>query len=259
MAMGDGSAGRGRTRRFAVGDSVAIGGFQVLSTTLKAFAGELSDALRAGLPRRVLFANTNFVVQCQALRERLDDPAVRIVNDGIGMDLAALWLHGRRFAGNPNGTDLVPYLCAHSTVPLRFYLLGGRPGVAVAAAEVLRREHGQVVVGVCDGYEGRARAGAALPGRIDAAAPDILLVALGNPLQERWIVEHAGGLRVPLVLGVGALLDFLSGEARRAPGWVRRWRMEWLYRLAHEPRRLLRRYSLDLLVFFRLCWQRRSG
>jgi len=256
--MADGNASGSRSRRFEVGETVAIGGFRVLSTTLEAFAGELSDALRAGLPRRVLFANTNFVVQCQELRGHLDHPAVRIVNDGIGMDLAALWLYGRRFAGNPNGTDLVPRLCARSPVPLRFYLLGGRPGVAEAAAEVLRREHGQLVVGVCDGYEGRARAGAALPARIEAAAPDILLVAFGNPLQERWIVEHADRLRVPLVLGVGALLDFLSGEARRAPGWVRRWRMEWLYRLAREPRRLLRRYSLDLLVFFLLCWQRRS-
>src|SRR5690606_38648968 len=118
---------------------------------------------------------------------------------------------------------------------------------------------GQVVVGVCDGYEGRSSAGTALPSQIDAASPDILLVAFGNPLQERWIVEHSDRLRVPLVLGVGALLDFLSGRARRAPGWVRRSRMEWLYRLAHEPRRLLRRYSLDLLVFFRLCWQRRGG
>ncbi|MDH5835576.1 WecB/TagA/CpsF family glycosyltransferase [Luteimonas kalidii] len=257
--MGDGGAGDGGARRFAIGDLVAIGGFRVLSTTLDAFAGELADVLGAGRPRRVLFANTNFVVQCQHLRGQLHDPSIRIVNDGIGMDLAALWLHGRRFAGNPNGTDLVPRLCERATTPLRFYLLGGRPGVAEAAADVLRREHGQVVVGVCDGYQGRARAGAALPARIEAAAPDILLVAFGNPLQEQWIVEHAGTLRVPLVLGVGALLDFLSGQAQRAPGWVRRWRLEWLYRLVHEPRRLLRRYSWDLLVFFRLCWQRRNG
>jgi len=64
---------------------------------------------------------------------------------------------------------------------------------------------------------------------------------------------------VPLVFGVGALLDFLSGNARRAPEWVRRVRLEWLYRLGREPRRLLKRYSWDLLVFFSLCWRQRRA
>jgi beta-1,4-glucosyltransferase len=80
-----------------------------------------------------------------------------------------------------------------------------------------------------------------------------MLVAFGNPLQERWILDHADALRAPLIFGVGALLDFLSGNARRAPNWVRRLRMEWLYRLLNEPRRLLKRYSWDLIVFFRQC------
>ena len=175
------------------------------------------------------------------------------------MDLAAQWLQGRRFASNLNGTDLVPWLCAHSPQPLRFFLLGGQPGVAEAAAIALRERHGQAVVGTCDGYAGRARAGEALVERINASDANVLLVAFGNPLQEQWILEHADRLHVPLVLGVGALLDFLSGTARRAPDRVRRWRLEWLYRLWHEPRRLSRRYSWDLLVFFRICWRHRRG
>lgn len=258
--MGHGSGDGAARRTFAVGETVALGGFQVLSTTQEAFAHELFAALAAGQPRRVLFANTNFVVQCQPLRARLRRlPALRIINDGIGMDLAAQWLHGRRFAGNLNGTDLVPWLCAHSPQPLRFFLLGGQPGVAEAAAIALQERHGQAVTGTCDGYAGRAQAGEALVERINASGANVLLVAFGNPLQEQWILEHADRLRVPLVLGVGALLDFLSGTARRAPERIRRWRLEWLYRLWHEPRRLSRRYSWDLLVFFRTCWRLRRG
>lgn len=245
------------TDRFAVGEVVRLGGFPVLSTTQEAFARDLFAAHARGEQRVVCFANTNFVVQCQALRERLSAPSVRIVNDGIGMDLAARWLHGRRFAGNLNGTDLIPYLCRHAARPLRFFLLGGKPGVAQAAARALIEQQGQQVVGTCDGYEERRAAGDRLAERINDSGADILLVAFGNPLQEQWILDHAAQLRTPLIFGVGALLDFLSGNARRAPAWVRRYRLEWLYRLAHEPRRLLKRYSWDLLVFFRTCRARR--
>ncbi len=239
---------------FEPGRSVPLGGYPVLSTTQPAFADELFRALDAGERRRVFFANTNFVVQCQPLRERIRAAdSVRIVNDGIGMDMAARLVHGRRFAGNLNGTDLIPYLCAHAKTPLKFFLVGGRPGIAQAAAQAIERKLGQQVTGTCDGYAEFAAAGDSLPQRINRSGANVVLVAFGNPLQERWILDHAGALDAPLVFGVGALLDFLSGNARRAPQWVRRLRMEWMYRLLNEPRRLLKRYSWDLLVFFRVC------
>lgn len=239
---------------FAVGEVVPLGGFPVLSTTQDVFARELFDALGAGQRRRVFFANTNFVVQCQELRGVMRAmPSLRIVNDGIGMDLAAKLVHGRRFAGNLNGTDLIPYLCANAPQPLRFYLVGAKPGIAESAAQALRDVHGQQVVGTCDGYAELAQAGERIVDRINASGANVVLVAFGNPLQERWIIERADALQAPLVFGVGALLDFLSGNARRAPQWVRRLRMEWMYRLLNEPRRLLKRYSWDLLLFFRTC------
>jgi beta-1,4-glucosyltransferase len=241
-----------KSRAFPVGQIVPLGGYPVLSTTQEAFADELFEALSAGEPRRVFFANTNFVVQCQALRARVNEPSVRIVNDGLGMDLAAMLVHGRSFAGNLNGTDLIPYLCRQAPRPLKFFLLGGRPGVAVSAAAALRAM-GQHVVGTCDGFDEFVAAGDALVERIDRSGADVVLVAFGNPLQECWILDHADTLRAPLMFGVGALLDFLSGNARRAPNWVRRFRMEWLYRLLNEPRRLFKRYTLDLVLFFHLC------
>lgn len=225
----------------------------MVSTTQEAFALELFHALAARQARRVFFANTNFIVKCQALRKRMREPSVRIVNDGIGMDLAARLIHGRRFAGNLNGTDLIPYLCRESAQPLKFFLLGGRPGVGKTAAVTLTDTLGQQVVGMCDGYGEFAAAGEGLAERVNRSGADVVLVAFGNPLQERWILDHSHELSVPLVFGVGALLDFLSGTAKRAPAWVRHLHMEWMYRLLNEPRRLLKRYSWDLLVFFRTC------
>ncbi|MBN6151158.1 WecB/TagA/CpsF family glycosyltransferase [Xanthomonas sp. AmX2] len=235
------------------GEVIALGGYPILRTTEAAFAHALFQAQARGEQRQVFFANTNFVVQCQLLRARLRAPGVRIVNDGIGMDLGALLVHGRRFAGNLNGTDLIPYLCRHSRRPLRFFLLGGRPGVAQQAGAALTRDLGQQVVGLCDGYGEFAAAGDALTQRINDSGADVVLVAFGNPLQETWILDHAAQLRAPLLFGVGALLDFLSGNAKRAPDWVRRLHLEWMYRLLREPRRLLKRYSWDLLVFFAVC------
>lgn len=243
--------------RGPAGEMLALGGYPILNGNETSFVTSLLQAMARGERRQVFFANTNFVVQCQELRASLTAPGMCIVNDGIGMDLGALLVHGRRFAGNLNGTDLIPVLCRHSPRPLRFFLVGGRPGVAEAAARTLQQTLGQEVVGTCDGYAEFSAAGVSLAARINASGADVLLVALGNPLQERWIVQQAAHLQVPLAFGVGAMLDFLSGNARRAPVWVRRLRLEWSYRLLHEPRRLLKRYSWDLLVFFALCLRHR--
>lgn len=239
---------------FATGEYVALGGYAILSTTQDAFAAELLSALQSRQKRRVFFANTNFVVQCRPLRTRMAAaPTLRIVNDGLGMDLGALCVHGRRFAGNLNGTDLIPFLCWQAKTPLKLFLVGSASGVARAAGETLHAQLGQDIVGVCDGYGELTAAGPALVERINRSDADVVLVAFGNPMQERWILDNADALDAPLVFGVGALLDFLSGKAQRAPAWIRRVRMEWLYRLLREPRRLLKRYSWDLLVFFRVC------
>lgn len=235
------------------GETLALGGYPVLSTSLESFTDALLGTVQAGGRRRVFFANTNFVVECRALRPALQDPSVTIVNDGIGLDLAAMLIHRKRFEENLNGTDLIPSLCKRSPRPLRFFLLGAKPGVAAAAAATLEGIYGQDVVGLCDGYGQMRTHGPALVDTINRTRPDVLLVALGNPVQERWIIEHSAALDVPLAFGVGALMDFLSGNARRAPAWVQRVHMEWAFRLLHEPRRLLKRYTVDLFTFFGVC------
>ena len=92
----------------------------------------------------------------------------------------------------------------------------------------------------------------AVAGYACAARPDIVLVALGNPLQEEWTAAHAASTGAALTIGVGALFGFLAGAVPRAPAPMRRLRLEWLYRWAQEPGRVRRRYTLGMARFLTL-------
>jgi N-acetylglucosaminyldiphosphoundecaprenol N-acetyl-beta-D-mannosaminyltransferase len=81
--------------------------------------------------------------------------------------------------------------------------------------------------------------------RITEAGPDVLLVALGHPKQELWIDLHRAELPAMVVVGVGCVLDLIAGKTQRAPAWMQRYGLEWAYRLAQEPRRLVGRYITD--------------
>lgn len=230
---------------------VVMAGFAVYKTTAETLADTLFSRMQAGLPSVLLFANTNFIVKCRNLITALSVPEVCIVNDGIGMDIAAALIYRERFPENLNGTDFTPYLLRRAAKPLRIFLLGGKPQVVTRAADYATRELGQNIVGRCDGYAGMGDA--FLIEKIAKARPDILLVALGNPVQEEWILQNRQALNLPLIMGVGALFDFWAGAKPRAPRLVRALRLEWAYRLCLEPRRLLRRYTIDIVQFLLYC------
>lgn len=244
-------------------DAMDIAGYPVLALDRDQLGTTLTHRWQAGEQCCLFFVNTNFVNQCEALRPRLRDEAVLLVNDGIGMDLACWLLHRKRFPANLNGTDFVPWLlpilggeAGHTATPARVFLFGAAPGVAQRAAGALKAS-GVEVVGVLNGY-GEARDDQAVTEAINRSGANVVLVAMGNPMQEGWILEHRHHLQARLLVGVGALLDFLAGEKPRAPAWVRRFRLEWLYRMSLEPRRLGRRYTIDIVRFLRRCraWQR---
>jgi N-acetylglucosaminyldiphosphoundecaprenol N-acetyl-beta-D-mannosaminyltransferase len=164
-----------------------------------------------------------------------------------GMPLVWLgWWHGHRQMERVYGPDLVLSMCAHS-VPkgYRNFFFGGAHGVADDLAERLRaRFPGLAVVGT---YTPPFRSMTdieeeELARQIAAAAPDILWVGLSTPKQERWMAAHVDRLKVPAMIGVGAAFDFHSGRKRQAPRVLQRAGLEWLFRLASEPRRLWRRY-----------------
>ncbi|SIN77351.1 WecB/TagA/CpsF family glycosyltransferase [Vannielia litorea] len=201
-------------------------------------------ALLAPGRRRAFFMNAhccNVHRRNRAYREAVAG-ADALLPDGIGVELAGR-MTGQRLTANLNGTDLVPALLEQAAAQGKsVYLFGGKPGTARAAAAALQaRIPALTIAGTRDGYDGAADADAVVDD-INESGADIVLVALGVPMQELWLHRHAGQLNAPLTLGVGALFDFLAGNVSRAPAWLRKARAEWVWRLAQEPRRMARRY-----------------
>ena len=191
--------------------------------------------------------NANLAYTDPVFAQALDD--FLILPDGIGVDLAAKLLYGAPFPDNLNGTDFVPAFLQASTKPLTVGLLGATRVNAEAASRKLAAiavQHNFVVIH--DGYFSAAEE-AGIVDRIEELRPDVLLVAMGVPRQELWIARHIDARHCTLPIAVGALLDFLSGAVPRAPLWMRRLRLEWLFRLAVEPGRLWRRYMVGNPLF----------
>jgi beta-1,4-glucosyltransferase len=204
--------------------------------------------LAARVPTRVAFANANLLttLSSEPGSPRLLDGFL-VLNDGIAVDLASLALYRSWFPDNLNGTDLIPALLAAAPGGARAFLYGAKPDVLAGTAALLAERYGCVVCGAVDGFADAPPE--AVARQAWEARPDIVLVALGNPLQEEWIAAHAATIGAPLAIGVGALFDFLTGAVPRAPVPMRRLRLEWLYRWAQEPGRLRRRYTIGMARF----------
>jgi beta-1,4-glucosyltransferase len=235
---------------------VYVAGFPVQETTPDLLAAQIKLRLADAKKTVLFFANTNLIVKCRPLLNHMLHDDVIIVNDGIGMDIASGLLRGKKFTANLNGTDFTPYFFKQSAKPLRVFLLGGKNEVLDKAAYHLVHKLGQVVVGTCDGYEGINRID--LVDTINATEPDVVLVAMGNPKQEQWILDHYQQIDAKVFSGVGALFDFWAGDKPRAPTWVQKIRMEWFYRLCLEPKRLMKRYTFDILIFLMYCFKHRN-
>lgn len=180
--------------------------------------------------------------------------ATHVFPDGIGVRIAGV-LCGRRLSPDLNPTDLYPRLCeALQGTGTRIFLLGCEPGVAEKAQERALLEYPALsICGVHHGYfskEDERRVVAA----IREAETDILFVGMGVPKQEKWIAKNLEATNAKVAMGVGALFEYHSGKAQRAPVWMRRLGLEWLGRLIPvrgNPRRLWRRY---LFGNFRFLW-----
>ena len=166
--------------------------------------------------------------------------------DGVGIAISARLMH-TPVHGNVNGTDMLPCLCRRGW---SIYLFGAAPGVAAKARERLLAEFPEAkIVGVDHGFCRTPEEEDAVIARINSARPDVLLVAMGVPRQENWIVAHRDRLNCGVAIGVGGLFDFASGRIPRAPLWMRKLKIEWTYRLYNEPVRLFRRYVIGNPLF----------
>jgi len=229
---------------------VEIAGVPIDAVDMRGAIARVRGAIGAGRLFQVSTINLDFVVRAQT------DPDVMRIFRRTGMNLAdgspVVWLGrllGVEMPGRVAGADFVPAMIRDlAGSGARLFLLGGEGGVAAAAGERLGQLYpGIVIAGT---YEPPRAAvedmnNAEILARIAEAKADVLLVALGHPKQERWIDRHRDQLSVSVAIGVGCVLDLIAGRSRRAPRWMQIAGLEWLYRLAQEPHRLVRRYLTD--------------
>ena len=212
-------------------------------------------------PRRVVFTNVHTVHLARGNREFLGavNDADLVLPDGSGLSIAARVLGGS-VTENLNGTDFVPRVLERArALGWTVYLLGGRPGVASSArAVLLDRLPGLKIAGFHSGFFTPREEGALIR-EINAARPDILLVALGSPVQELWAARNLHRIDAGVCFAVGGLFDFLSGAFRRAPAWMRRMGIEWVYRFLGDPLAKWERVFVEMPVFLTLTVAARIG
>ena len=221
-------------------ESVSILGVRVANASSQEAISLIERGLRSktGLTNPVYIVNAhtlNLASESSAYHKVLNSAHV-VFADGTGARWAA-WMRGVRLKANLVGTDLIPQLFASTAGHgYRYFLLGADARtIALAADKCVRMHPGWTLVGFHDGYvndEGKANE---VIERINAAKPHMLLVGMGNPLQEQWIHRHRHGLRVPVCIGVGGLFDHWAGNLKRAPQWVRRRGFEWFQLMLQQP------------------------
>jgi len=171
------------------------------------------------------------------------------VSDGVGLTWAARMLRKytvHRYPGIDLAFDLMAKLAKHQG---SVYLLGSEEGIAQTAGERISEQlPGLSIVGTADGYFSSAEEQAVVE-RIRDAQPDLLLVGMGCPKQERFIAEHRDDLQVPIMVGVGGALEVFAGRRSRAPRWMRGTGLEWAYRSMQDMSRFKRLGMLPRFVF----------
>lgn len=163
-----------------------------------------------------------------------------------------------------SGSDLFPKLCSLAAQKhYKMFFLGAAEGVADQAAENLIKKNPRLqIVGTYSpeyGFEKDMQKVNDIWTMIKEAEPDILVVGLGTPKQELFLWENRQQLGSILAFGFGAGLDFEAGKSKRAPKWMQRSGLEWLYRLCHEPKRLFKRYLIDDVKILSLVWKYRKA
>jgi N-acetylglucosaminyldiphosphoundecaprenol N-acetyl-beta-D-mannosaminyltransferase len=212
----------------------------------------ISVGRRTGAWHQIATVNLDFLtnaVRDDELRHVLQRTSLSIP-DGMPVIWAARLLRSP-LRVRVAGVDLVEMLAERAvTTGWTMYLFGGAAGVAEAAARLLTERHpGARIIGDSGpDYVDVRTIDPSLLDRIRAERPDVVCVALGNPKQERWIQRYGPALGVPVLIGVGGTFDFLVGRRRRAPTWMQRAGLEWMYRALQEPVRLGRRYAADAIV-----------
>jgi N-acetylglucosaminyldiphosphoundecaprenol N-acetyl-beta-D-mannosaminyltransferase len=231
-------------------DSVPLVGVRVDHVTMEQTLGLIEGFVRQGEAHHIVTLDASMVVAAQSDADlrAIVCAAELVVPDSAGIRWACRRA-GVDLSERVSGVDLMSRLCEKSAASgLRFYFLGARPGVADdAARRLIERYPGCTIVGMQHGYFTESDEPAIVES-IRRAHPDVLFVALGIPVQEKWISRYRDTLGVPVLVGVGGSLDVFAGRVKRAPRWMQRFSMEWLFRLFQDPRKLRKVMTLPRFV-----------
>lgn len=199
----------------------------------------------------VVTPNVDHIVQLETNRELQEvyKNAALILTDGKPLLWIANW-YGTPIKEKISGSDLFPLLCNMAAAKgYKMFFLGAAEGVAKRAAENLTMKYkGLQVVGTYSppfGFENNKNEMDKIKNMIKASKPDILIVGLGCPKQEKFMYHHCKELGVPISLGLGASFDFEAGNIKRAPRWMANHGLEWLFRITQDPRRMAKRYLVN--------------
>lgn len=177
-----------------------------------------------------------------------------------------LWvakMYKRPFKQKICGSDLVPLLCEMAAEKgYSVFFLGAAPGVAQKAADKLLSKYPQLkVAGTYSppiGFENDEIELSQINKMLNESNADMLFVGLGVPKQDIFIYENMNIYKIPMSFSIGGTIDFIAGVQKRAPRWMRKIGLEWLYRLIKDPKRMFKRYIIDDSKFFKLVWKYRK-
>jgi len=187
------------------------------------------------------------------LEARKNEPFKKILNhtdlnipDGFGIMLAAR-MNGKPLKERITGTDLMQAICHHAPEGTKIFLLGAAPGVAEKTKEKLEKYHSHIkVVGTHSGSPAHEE-DSHTQHLINESGAELLFVAFGAPKQEMWLARNLSHLtHVKVAMGVGGAFDFIAGVVKRAPYWMRKVGIEWLYRLIKQPSRIGRIFNATI-------------
>jgi N-acetylglucosaminyldiphosphoundecaprenol N-acetyl-beta-D-mannosaminyltransferase len=207
-------------------------------------------------PSYLITANLNYaMVSAEANLGQINAEAALVTADGMPLVWAS-WLQKDKLPERLTGADLVVNLCAEgANRGYGIYILGGPPGQAEQAGKLLTDRFPGLTLAGCDCPPFRAwtpEEKATMLQKIRDARPEILFVAFGQPKGEQWIHAHYRELNVPLSIQIGGSFDFVTGRLKRAPKWMQKTGLEWIYRFLQEPRRLGTRYAKNLYFIWRV-------
>ncbi|MCD8068124.1 MAG: WecB/TagA/CpsF family glycosyltransferase [Lachnospiraceae bacterium] len=212
----------------------------------------------------VVTPNVDHIVKLEKdehLREIYEEAALS-TTDGQTLIWISRWLK-TPIVERVSGSDLFPEVCERAAQKgWRVFLLGAAEGVAARAAQNLEEKYpGLQIVGVYSppyGFEYDEEEMEQIFQVVGKARPQILVLGLGTPKAEKFFYDHRDRFHVSVALHVGGSIDFEAGVIPRAPRWMRRTGLEWLYRLMKEPKRLARRYLVEDMAIWGICWKYRK-